>query len=185
MRRDDGGEFWNIIVGAGIGALSGVGGQFISDIVSSAVNGEWSISSVSSYIGAAIGGAVGGAVAASGIPGGDVIGDIVGTMVTTSVGMIGNNIEGIVRGTGSKYTADEIFCTTFENTILSTITSVGIRNSKIGKTLDTRKIFNKNISGKNVSFGMIDMAFSGVMSYFDGIRNSRPFSMLSSFSHRW
>lgn len=65
MRGDNGGEFWHSIIGAAVGAVAGVVGQAISDVVTSAINGKVTISNWQTYAGAAIGGAAGGLVLAN------------------------------------------------------------------------------------------------------------------------
>ena len=67
MRADKDGEFWltAVAIGAGVGAITGVAGQFISDLLTSSLNGEWSFSNWQTYAGAALGGAAYGAVLAA------------------------------------------------------------------------------------------------------------------------
>lgn len=55
------------IITTGIGAIVGVGSQLVSDIVTSAVNGEWSFSSWETYVGAAAGGAAAGNAISRGV----------------------------------------------------------------------------------------------------------------------
>lgn len=62
VRVDDSGEFWNWVIGAGVGAVAGFVGQVVSDVVTSAINGEVTISNWQTYTGAVVGGAVGGAI---------------------------------------------------------------------------------------------------------------------------
>ena len=66
-----------------MGAIVGVGGQFISDLVTSAVNGQWTFSSWEQYVGAGVGGAVGGVVSLYATP---VVGSAVSSGVSTVVG---------------------------------------------------------------------------------------------------
>ena len=61
-RTDDGGEFWNWVIGAAVGAVVGFVGQAISDVITSAINGKATISNWQTYTGAVVGGAVGGAI---------------------------------------------------------------------------------------------------------------------------
>ena len=65
MRVDEGGEFWNILIGAAVGAIAGIVGQVISDAVTSFLNGEVTISNWQTYTGAAVGGAAGGVILAT------------------------------------------------------------------------------------------------------------------------
>jgi len=65
--KDDTGEIsLNVLIGAGIGAVVGAVGQFISDVITSKLAGDSSrvllISNWQTYLGAALGGAIGGAV---------------------------------------------------------------------------------------------------------------------------
>ena len=62
MRLDDSGDIWNWVIGAGVGAVAGFVGQIASDIVTSIINGEITISNWQTYTGAIVGGAVGGAI---------------------------------------------------------------------------------------------------------------------------
>ncbi len=64
-REDDGGEAWHIAIGAAVGAIAGVAGQLVSDLVTSGLKGEWTFSSWQTYAGAAVGGAVSGVVLAA------------------------------------------------------------------------------------------------------------------------
>ena len=65
-RKDDGGDFWlNVLIGAAVGAVAGVVGQFVSDVATSLLNGEVTISNWQTYTGAAVGGAAGGVVLAT------------------------------------------------------------------------------------------------------------------------
>ena len=62
IRIDRGGEFWNVLIGAVVGAVVGVAGQLVSDLTTSFISGEWTISNWQTYAGAFAGGAVGGAI---------------------------------------------------------------------------------------------------------------------------
>jgi RHS repeat-associated protein len=62
MREDDDGNCWNVIIGAGVGAVAGLAGQLISDVITSFLSFKITISSIETYIGAIAGGTVGGAI---------------------------------------------------------------------------------------------------------------------------
>lgn len=64
-RADNGGQLWNIVIGAGVGAIAGLVGQVVTDVVTSLVSGEVKISSWQTYAGSIIGGAAGGVVLAA------------------------------------------------------------------------------------------------------------------------
>ena len=64
-RSDNGGQFWNVVIGAVVGAVAGIVGQIISDTVTSVLNGEITISNWQTYTGATVGGAAGGVVLAT------------------------------------------------------------------------------------------------------------------------
>lgn len=66
VRIDEGGEFWNWVIGASVGAIVGVAGQFVSDLVTSALNQKLTFSNWQTYAGAFVGGAAGGAMAKDG-----------------------------------------------------------------------------------------------------------------------
>ena len=63
-RVDGDGEFWGsaVAIGALVGFVVGVAGQFVSDLVTSSFSGELTFSNWQTYVGAAVGGAIGGAV---------------------------------------------------------------------------------------------------------------------------
>ena len=103
MRRDDSGEFWLRALG---GAFWGALEQLASDLVASAINGEWTFSHWSSYVGAAVGGAVGAL-----IPGAKALGDVVGTITTTATTAIAYNIESSIVGREDNYCFEEVFYT--------------------------------------------------------------------------
>lgn len=65
-------------IGAGVGAIVGVGSQFVSDLVTSAFNGEFSLSGWETYTGAAVGGAAGGVLVGSGIIDPRIVGAVSG-----------------------------------------------------------------------------------------------------------
>ncbi len=84
--QDDPSGQWALIddlIAGAVGAIVGVGGQFISDLVTSAVNGQWTFSSWEQYVGAGVGGAVGGVVSLYATP---VVGSAVSSGVSTVVG---------------------------------------------------------------------------------------------------
>ena len=85
VRYDDGGEFWHIIVGAAVGALSNVAGQLISDICTSVLTQEASFSSWQTYVGSFVGGAVGGAIV--GATGNCQLANVANGFISTGVGM--------------------------------------------------------------------------------------------------
>ena len=82
---DETGEFWNVVIGAAVGAIAGVAGQALSDALTSIVNGELTISNWQTYIGALTGGALGGAVL--GGTGNVGLANAVSGFATTGVGM--------------------------------------------------------------------------------------------------
>ena len=85
-RKDESGYLWtNILIGAGIGAIAGVVGQVLSDVVTSTLNGKVTISNWQTYTGAIIGGAAGGAALA--VTGNMNVANTVTGAVTTGVGM--------------------------------------------------------------------------------------------------
>ena len=84
-RADEEGKFFHIIIGAAVGAFVGLAGQFISDLSTSLLTGEWSFSNWQTYVGATIGGAFGGA--AFGATGCVGLADAVSGFVSTGVGM--------------------------------------------------------------------------------------------------
>lgn len=49
VRADNDGEFCNVIIGAGVGAVVGLAGQLVSDLVTSAVNRKFTFSNCQSY----------------------------------------------------------------------------------------------------------------------------------------
>lgn len=93
VRVDNGGEFWNVIIGAGVGAVVGLAGQFVSDLVTSALNREWTFSNWQTYTGAIVGGAVGGAIL--GGTGSVSLANLASGYVTTGVGMSLEKVTGV------------------------------------------------------------------------------------------
>ncbi|MFP4477796.1 MAG: hypothetical protein ACLFPM_00015 [Candidatus Izemoplasmatales bacterium] len=87
MYVDPEGEFAILIslsIIFGIGALSGVAGTFIGDLATSAMTGEWSLSSWETYSGSAIGYGVGALFVAGGMPS---LGLAIGSGLSTFAGM--------------------------------------------------------------------------------------------------
>ena len=96
VRVDTEGEFWNLIsaaVGAAVGAVAGVAGQFVSDLTTSALKGEWTFSNWQTYAGAAVGGAAGGATL--GLTGSPGLANAVSGFVTTGASMTLEKMTGV------------------------------------------------------------------------------------------
>jgi len=152
MRVDGDGEFWNVIVGG----LVGIASQFVSDIITSAIDGEFSISHWSEYVGAAIGGAIG-----SIIPGGDILKDVVGAAVTTVTSAISYNIANYFNGKSDMYSFEEIYYTTVNNVFIAAAGGFLFENSKVGKAISgVAKDFCRGFSS----------------SVLDGVANSKGFN---------
>ena len=81
---DSSGHWLHIIIGTAVGALSGVIGQVVSDLVTSALSGEMKISNWQTYAGAAVGGAVGGLILST--TGSVNVANAVSGALTTGVG---------------------------------------------------------------------------------------------------
>ena len=92
MRVDNGGDFWNWVIGAAVGAVVGVIGQVVSDVVTSVANGELTLSNWQTYTGAFIGGAVGGAIL--GGTGNVALANAASGFVTTGVGLALEKVTG-------------------------------------------------------------------------------------------
>lgn len=92
LRADVGGGVWELVAKAvtkiAVGALKGLAGQFVSDCVTSAMNGEWTFSSISTYVGAAVGGAVSEVIP---VP---YLSEAAGSAASTAVEMLIDNITG-------------------------------------------------------------------------------------------
>ena len=73
------------MIGAAVGAVVGVAGQLVSDLVTSALNREWTFSNWQTYTGAFVGGAVGGAIL--GGTGNVGLANAASGFVTTGVGL--------------------------------------------------------------------------------------------------
>ncbi|MDP2843510.1 MAG: RHS repeat-associated core domain-containing protein, partial [Acetobacterium sp.] len=93
VREDDGGEFWNVIIGAAVGGTVGVAGQLLSDLATSWLNGNWTFSSMQTYTGALVGGAVGGAIL--GGTGNIALANAASGIVTTGVGLSLEKLMGV------------------------------------------------------------------------------------------
>ena len=134
-RKDSDGEYWNILIGAGIGAFVGVATQFTTDLVTSAIDGELSFSHWSSYLGAAVGGAVGGAIdALEIIP--SPIADGIGAGVSTIVTAVSYNIESLIVGRDDMYSSEQIFYDTFNNSLTSAMVGFGYKESRLSKVFE-------------------------------------------------
>ena len=77
-----------LLISIGIGIAVGLAGQLTSDLVTSAINGEWTFSSWEMYLGAGLGGALAGALFAVGA-GGFVTGALSGGLTA----FVGNGLE--------------------------------------------------------------------------------------------
>lgn len=90
--RDPDGRFAHILIGAIVGTIVGVTGQFISDITTSIINQKFQLSNIQTYTGAAIGGFVGGAAT---MVAGPLAGLAIGAAVSTSVGQTLEKVSGV------------------------------------------------------------------------------------------
>ena len=111
LRTDGDGDFWNVLIGAVVGVAS----QFVSDCISSAMNGTFETSSWSTYIGAAVGGAITGAI------GNPIVGNMAGAAVSTMITMVGDNIQNSITGEGEIASAEEIIYTTTNNAMIGAL----------------------------------------------------------------
>ena len=93
VRIDEGGEFWNWVIGASVGAIVGVAGQFVSDLVTSALNQKLTFSNWQTYAGAFVGGAVGGAIL--GGTGNVGMANAASGFITTGVGLSLEKVTGV------------------------------------------------------------------------------------------
>lgn len=93
-RFDKDGQIWAVAVGIGaaVGAVVGIAGQILSDMVTSALKRELYISNWQTYVGAVIGGAVGGAVL--GATGNVALSNTVTGFATTGIGMSLEKVTG-------------------------------------------------------------------------------------------
>ena len=146
MRADEDGDFWSVLIGAAVG----VAGQFISDCISSAITGEFELSSVSTYFGAAIGGAITGAI------GVQFLGDAVGSAVSTVITMVGDNIETAITGEGEMAGFEEIFYTTTNSAIFGGLFSFMPDVIKSGDEI-IESVFNRKTISKAVKQLGIDL----------------------------
>lgn len=170
MRRDDGGEFWLRALG---GAILGVVGQLVSDAITSAIDGEFQMSSFSTYLGAAVGGAV-----SAIIPGSNSIAkDIAGSVVSTVTGMIGENVQNSITGNEERNSFEQIFCATVHSTILTTLGSTFARNIKTDIKVKKNYIPNK------VEITWRDLLSEGVNSLLNGFRSSIPGRFIFASEH--
>ncbi len=92
MRVDNGGDFWNWVIGAAVGAVVGVVSQVVSDVVTSVANGELTFSNWQTYTGAFVGGAVGGAIL--GGTGNAALANAASGFVTSGVGLVLEKVTG-------------------------------------------------------------------------------------------
>ena len=95
VNQDDPTGAWALlddIIAGGVGLVVGIGGQFVSDIVSSTISGNWSFSSWETYVGAGVGGAAGGVMSLYATP---AVGAAVGSGISTAIG------QGLEKITGT------------------------------------------------------------------------------------
>ncbi len=127
-RSDDGGEFWNVVIGAAVGAVFGAASELVSQAINHVVTGEkinWGDVATS-----AVGGAVyGGVIAATG----STMAASVASTATTSV------INGVRNGDSF----GEIVLDTAKNTLVSAATCAA------------PKIINKSLSGKYIKLNKV------------------------------
>ena len=168
MRVDETGTFWITLA---IGALVGIASQLISDVATSVVEGEPSISHWSNYVGAAVGGAV-----AAAIPGGGILADAVGAATTTIVSSIAYNVESAISGRSDYYSGEEIFYSTVNNAICATVGGAMFDNSKLSSAI-SRKLPSK------IKDPLGDLLRGAGIAIFDGIKNSKEFDFPNT--HIW
>ena len=118
-----------ILLGLAIAGIVGsaieVAGTFATDLISSAINGEWAFSSWETYAGSAIGGFAGGVTSL--IP---IVGGYLSPIVASSVGAFSGMAIENATGT-SNFSWAEIATQTVINAILSTLTIGMVRYVKI------------------------------------------------------
>ena len=118
MNVDPTGEFLLSIlailgISALVGAAVGVVGTFMGDVVTSAISGQWQLSSWETYLGNAIGGAVGGVIS--------IFSPTVGGIVGSALGTFAGHAIGKITGTnGASWT--EILIDTFISGAISWVT---------------------------------------------------------------
>ena len=83
----------SLAIAALIGSCVGVAGTLLSDIVTSALNGNWQFSSWETYLGSAIGGAVGGVVS--------LFSPFVGSVLAGTISTAAGNIIGKITGSNT------------------------------------------------------------------------------------
>ena len=167
MRVDYDGEFWHVIGGA----LIGISSQFVSDLITSSIEGELSFSNWSSYVGAAIGGAVSALV-----PGGVVLSDVIGAAVTTIASSATYNLASAIAGENSYYSSEEIFYNVVNNSIASAVGAFGFNNSRITSLIPSSKI-------PRLEIGLNDFLRGAGISVLDGMKNSVSYSLFNT--HIW
>ena len=171
MRADNGGDFWHML----IGGIIGVASQFCSDLITSAIEGEFSTSHWSEYAGAFIGGMVGQLFSMTPFLG-DVVGAAVATVVTSNV----YNVESLITGRSEYYSFEETYYSTVNNVIISSVGGgfvLGMSQTKLGNTVSS--LFS-NQEFKNYAFDFLRGLGSSI---FDGITNSSDFTFPSK--HIW
>ena len=178
--------FDDLIAGA-VGAIVGVGGQLVSDLVSSAVNGEWSFSSLETYIGAGVGGAAGGIVT---LYAGPVVGAAVSGGAST---LIGQGLEKITGRSARGW--NEIVANTFCDAALSATFEIVMpqvnkitsgRNSfssvyKSGLTKiknGTAKKMSPKVVGKGIISGIVNGSGESIFNGVSSANNSNSYDYI-------
>ena len=139
---DPNGEFAHILGGAIVGSFVGVGSQFVSDIISVSMGGEWS--GADAYAGAAIGGFVsGGVFALTGNP----------WFAGAAGGAVGNATSQIVKNGGLKdFNAGDMVVAAGVSSVASGLGSKvkipGITGGKGNDLAVTKQMATKVVSGQ-------------------------------------
>ena len=127
-RKDEGGEFWNVVVGAAVGAFMGAAAEMADQLIGYFAFGE-ELNTSDVWI-AALGGAVYGGV-------------MTATGSNTAASLASTATESIVSGIYNGDSLDEIV----SNTVVSTL-------SETAKCV-TPKVINKSLSGKYLKLGKL------------------------------
>ncbi|MCX8075389.1 MAG: RHS repeat-associated core domain-containing protein, partial [Clostridia bacterium] len=150
------------LIAAGVGAITGALGQLASDLVSSALNGEFKLSNWQTYVGATIGGAIGGWASLYASP---VVGIAIGSGLSTGITQSLENITGVKQYSFKEIMQNSVFDAFIGGTVGLLLPSPKITGITAGRgnmasvfEAGLTKINNnivKNMSTKVISKGIV------------------------------
>ena len=179
MRVDEDGDFWNILIGAGVGAVTAIAGQVVSDVVTSILSGELYYSNWQTYAGVALGGAVGGAILAG--TGNTMLADVASSAISTAATMGFENWTGEANHTVVDIVADSAEAVAFDYVFGEAFGSTKVKNVTTGRgnydavynagltrmRNGTASVMSGSVAAKGIWAGVVGDTYSNVYSGFE------------------